>query len=136
MSDQDSYEFGEESAPVTGPGVIRDSETNRRVRPSASRLKSIPRSRRTAEIICDRTGREPALVAIVTGSRDGGRVVLSGDINGGRVGQDLVAPCRCGLDHVIGGDKLRSTLLALRGRATRINVASVERSGAGTDRLE
>ena len=100
--------------PVTGPGIMRDAETNRRVRPSASRLKSIPRSRRTAEIICGRTGREPALVAIVTGSRDRGRVVPSGDINGGRVGQDLVAPCRCGLDHVIDGGRLRSALLALQ----------------------
>ncbi len=123
--------------PVTGPGVTRDAETNRRVRPSASRLKRIPRSRRTAEIICGRTGREPALVAIVTGFRDGGRVVLSGDISGGRVGQDLVAPCRCGLDHVIDGGRLRSALLALPARrATRIDIASVERSNTGTDRLE
>jgi hypothetical protein len=121
---------------VSGPGVMRDAETNRRIRPPATRLNRIPRSKRTAEIICHRTGREPTLVAIVTGSRDAGRVVLRAE-TGGQVGQDIVAPCRCDLDHVIDGGRLRSALLTLPARrATRIDIASVERSNAGTSRLE
>jgi hypothetical protein len=135
MSDQDNYELGDLPM-VSGPGVIRDAETNRRVRPPAARLDRIPRSKRTAEIICRRTGREPTLVGVVTGSRTTGRVVLRGE-TGGQVGQDLVAPCRCDLDHVIDGGRLRSALLALPARrATRIDIANVERSNAGTSRLE
>jgi hypothetical protein len=134
MSDQDNYEFAE-SAPVTGPGVMRDAETNHRVRPAASRLDRIPRSRRVAEIICHRTRQRPALVGIVIGSRDAGRVVLSEQIGGDRsqVGQDVLAPCRCGVDHVIDGAKLRSALLALPAknrRVPRIDVVIIERPGA------
>jgi hypothetical protein len=59
---------------VGGPGGMRDAETNRRARPAATRLDSIPRSKRTAEIICHRTRPEPTLVGVVICSRDAGRV--------------------------------------------------------------
>jgi hypothetical protein len=125
----------QESPMVSGRSVMRDSETKRRVRPDAGRLDRIPRSRRVAEIICHRTRQRPALVGIIIGSRDAGRVVLSEQIGGdrSRVGQDVLAPCRCGVDHVIDGGKLRSALPALPAknrRVPRIDVVIIERPGA------
>lgn len=116
-------------------GATRDPETGRRLRPAASRLDRFPRSVRVAEIICHRTPQRAALVGIVTGSRDAGRVVLSEQIGGDRlqVGQDILAPCRCGTDHAIDGGRLRSALLALptkNRRPPRIDVVIIERASA------
>jgi hypothetical protein len=139
-NDQELYEAYLDLPLVSGPSIVmRDSDTGRRTRPAARRLADIPRSARTAEIICHRTGHhQPAQVGLVIGPRDAGHVLLSEPTAGGPIGQDILAPCRCGLDHVIDGGKLRSALLALRakkGWAPRIDVATIERSNDGADGL-
>ena len=126
---------------VSGPSMImRDPETGRRTRPAAGRLARFPRSARFAEIICHRTRHQPTQVALVVGSKRFWHVILSEEIGGGPIDQDLLAPCRCGLDHIIDGGKLRSALLALPdgkgGTAPRIDVAIIERSDAGPHALE
>jgi hypothetical protein len=126
---------------VSGPSIVmRDPETGRRTRPAPGRLDRFPRSVRVAEIICHRTRQQPTLPALVVGSKRFWHVVLSEPIGGGPVDQDYLAPCRCGLDHVIDGGKLRSALLALpdgkSGATPRIDVAIIERSNAGPRALE
>lgn len=120
--------------PTSGPGaVLWDVESGRRERPSGHRLTTGRRDVAAvllAELVCDRTRQRPTLVAQVLGPIEGA-LVTTADDQLYKLGEDFLAACRCGWDHAIAGNRLRTCISEERERrpkrTPRVLVADVSR---------
>jgi len=94
---------------IGGPAIRVRREGGGWVRPHPGHLGRFPHRSTSARIVCSWTKNRPTLVAVVACRHKRAAPGLHGRSECAN-GQDLLAACQCGWDHVIDGRRLQSYL--------------------------